>query len=81
MLEAHPTMAEDVVPCTGMLGPQGSAHAEQQAMGQVQEGRSGCQHPLHGPDELLRLQGGRRGEEANTLPVEHMAAGYRGAEG
>lgn len=54
-----PTMTEDVVPCSGMLGPQGSADAEQQAMGQIEERRGGNQHLLHGPDELLRLQGWR----------------------
>lgn len=57
MLVALPTVTEDVVPCSGMLGPQGSANVEQQAMGQVEERRGGCQHPLHSPDELLRLQG------------------------
>ena len=66
-------MTEDVVPCSGVLGPQGSANAEQEAMGQVEERRGGRQHLLHGPDELLRLQGGRWGEEADTLPVQHMA--------
>ena len=54
-----PTVGEDVVPCTGVLSPQGSPDAEQQAGGQVKEGRGGCQHSLHGPDELLGLQGGR----------------------
>lgn len=68
-------MAKDVVPCSGVLGPQGSTDAEQEAMGQVEEWRGGCQHSLHSPDELLRLQGGRGGEEADTLPVEHMATG------
>lgn len=54
-----PTVAEDVVPCTGVLGPHRSTDAEQQARGQVEERRGGCQHSLHGPDELLGLQGGR----------------------
>lgn len=56
---APSTMTEDVVPCSGVLGPQGSADAEQEAMGQVEQRRGGCQHLLHGPNELLRLQGGR----------------------
>lgn len=68
-------MTEDVVPCSGVPGPLGSANAEQESMGQVEERRGGCQHLLHGPDELLRLLGGRRGEEADTLPIEHVAAG------
>lgn len=72
-------MAEDVVPSTGMLGPQGSTDVEQQARRQVQERGGGCQHLLDRPYKLLRLQGGRRGEEANALPIDHMAAGYRGA--
>lgn len=76
ILDALSTMTEDVVPCSGMLGPQGSANAEQQAMGQVEERRSGCQHPLNGPDKLLRLQGGRRGEQANTFSIDHMATGW-----
>lgn len=52
-------MVEYVVPSTGVLGPQGSTDAEQQARGQVEERRGGCQHSLHGPDELLGLHGGR----------------------
>lgn len=75
-----PTMTEDVVPGCGMLGPQGSADAEQQARGQVQEWRGSCQHSLHCPDELLRLQRRRGGEEADAFPVDHMAAGCRGEE-
>lgn len=56
--DAH-TVAEDVVPSARMLGPQGSADAEEQARGQVEEGGRGCQHSLDGPDELLGLEGGR----------------------
>lgn len=71
-------MAEYVVPSTGVLGPQGSTDAEQQARGQVEERRGGCQHSLDSPDELLGLHGGRGGEEANTLPIDHMTTRYRG---
>lgn len=81
MLVAPPTVAEDVIPCPGVLSPQAGAHAEQQARGQVEESRGGCQHSLHGPDELLGLQGGRGGEEANALPVDYMATGYRRRKG
>lgn len=49
----HRTVAEDVVPSAGVLGPQRGPQVEQQAMGQVEEGRGGGQHSLHRPDELL----------------------------
>lgn len=70
-------MSEDVVPGRGVLRPKPSAQAEQQARGQVEEGWCGRQHPLHCPDELLGLHGGRGGEEADALAVEDVAAGCR----
>lgn len=73
-------MSEDVVPGRGVLRPQPSAEVEQQAGGQVEERRRGGQHPLHRPDELLGLHGGRGGKEADALAVEDVAAGCRREE-
>lgn len=80
MLKVLPTMTEDVVPCCGVLAPQRGTYSEQQARGEVEERLGGCQHSLHCPDELLRLQGRRRGEEADALSVNDVTAGCR-AEG
>lgn len=66
-----------MVPCSGVLGPQGRANVEEEAVGQVEQRRGSCQHLLHGPDELLGLHGGGRGEEAYTLSIQDVAAGWR----
>lgn len=67
-------MTEYMIPCGGVLSPQGRVQTQQQTGGQVEERGGRGQHALDGPDEALGLFRWCGGEQANPLTVQNMTA-------
>lgn len=68
------TVTEYMIPCSGVLSPQGCVQTQQQAGGQVQERGGRGQHALHGPNEALGLFRRCGGEQADPLAVQNVTA-------